>query len=664
MLTVDKATLTVKADPNQRTYGDTEDPEFTIRYFGFFNNDAEEGTTNISGLDGVSGSASAAGTADRFSNAGSDQTIDVDVSTLSSTNYSFTDDDTGVLTINKETLTVSAVNTNRIYGTLKDPSEINFSYAGFKNDDAVDGTTDISRLAGIIGIDGVTGEFGDTDVVTAIANSTHDINVTEVSTLESTNYLFVASTMPGVLTVDKETLTVSAVNTNRIYGTLKDPFEITFSYDGFKNGDAVDGTTDISGLEGITGIDGVKGEFGDTDVVTAIANSTHDINVTEVSTLESTNYLFVASSIPGVLTVDKARLRVYAVDTERCEKTVTPSIPIEYEESDFKNNENRSVILQDPEGYVPNDNINLAPDLYDIFLRNGLDENYRFDFSENEGQLTIYAETKVIDQETAISACVRDEVLIGASVESDLELTYQWQMQTSSSSPFEDISQDDNRFSNVTNDTLQINSIIQEMSGYQFRLISSTRLCQDNQSNPISLTVLDTPPFAFIKRKAFNVLVNTDSTSDATYSWGIGNNIVPGANKKFHQFDHQLPNDLSQYWSEACNSNGCCTRSYYGQIPEPPEPSEPDQYNPRLVGNLIQNNFFDVEFDISVTPSPITRVYNQSGILRYELNGEIQSSRSTFTLRYTFDQRPMRGLYFIVIELPDGFVFKERLIIN
>ena len=45
MLTVDKATLTVKSDPNQRTYGDTEDPEFTIRYFGFFNDDAEEGAT-------------------------------------------------------------------------------------------------------------------------------------------------------------------------------------------------------------------------------------------------------------------------------------------------------------------------------------------------------------------------------------------------------------------------------------------------------------------------------------------------------------------------------------------------------------------------------------------------------------------------------------------
>ena len=134
----------------------------------------------------------------------------------------------GTLTVNKATLTVSANNTNRVYGSANPVFTAN--YSGFVNSDTT------SVLSGSPSL-----------TTAAVAGSpvgSYTITATN-GTVSATNYTF--SFVNGTLTVNQATLTITANNTNRIYGATNPVF--TANYSGFVNGDT---TSVLSGSPSLT----------------------------------------------------------------------------------------------------------------------------------------------------------------------------------------------------------------------------------------------------------------------------------------------------------------------------------------------------------------------------------------------------------------------------
>jgi hypothetical protein len=120
-LTVTKATLTVTADNKSRAYGATN-PPLTASYSGFVNG---ETTDVLSGSPSLSTTATPASTV-----AGAPYPVTPTQGTLNAANYSF-NFVSGLLTVNKATLTVVAENKSRVYGA-PDPI-FTASYSGFVN---------------------------------------------------------------------------------------------------------------------------------------------------------------------------------------------------------------------------------------------------------------------------------------------------------------------------------------------------------------------------------------------------------------------------------------------------------------------------------------------------------------------------------------------------
>jgi hypothetical protein len=118
-LTINKATLSAKADAKSKIYGQNN-PALTVSYSGFVNGDDE------SVLD-TPPAASTVATAS--SNAG---TYEIILSTGSDNNYEITDEN-GTLTINKATLSAKADAKSKIYG--QNNPVLTVSFSGFVNGD-------------------------------------------------------------------------------------------------------------------------------------------------------------------------------------------------------------------------------------------------------------------------------------------------------------------------------------------------------------------------------------------------------------------------------------------------------------------------------------------------------------------------------------------------
>ena len=203
-LTVGKATSTVSANNTNRIYG-AVNPVFTASYGGFVNGDT---VAVLSGSPSLTTAATAASPVNSY-------TITAAGGTLIAANYSFTFVN-GTLTVGQATLTVSANNTNRIYGAAN--PVFTASYGGFVNGDTV------AVLSGSPSL---------TTAATA-ASPVNGYTITAAGgTLIATNYSF--TFVNGTLTVGKATLTVSANNLSRAYGSTNPP--LTVSYTGFVNGD-------------------------------------------------------------------------------------------------------------------------------------------------------------------------------------------------------------------------------------------------------------------------------------------------------------------------------------------------------------------------------------------------------------------------------------------
>jgi hypothetical protein len=242
-----------------RTYGSTN-PVFAVSYNGFVNGDSP---------------GSLGGTLELNCGADTNSPVGSYIITaggLTSTNYaiSYTN---GVLSVTKALLTVTANNTNKVYGQLLTFAGTEFTASGLVSTDFVSNAT-----------------LSSAGTIATAAAGPYAINVTNVmGDTGLTNYL--VTYVPGVLAVGTAGLEVSVNNASRMYGSANPLF--TVNYSGFLNDDGPAG-------------------LGGTLFLSCSANTNSPVGnyVIAASGLMSTNYTIIYTN--GVLSVTNALLTVTA----------------------------------------------------------------------------------------------------------------------------------------------------------------------------------------------------------------------------------------------------------------------------------------------------------------------------------------------------------------
>ena len=262
-LTVTQTVLTVTANNQSRTYGETN-PVFTASYSGWKNG---EGTGELGGTLALSCTAEASSPVGGYT---------IVPSGLSAANYSFNYVN-GTLTVHPATIMVAADDQSRAYGATNPVFTV--SYSGFVNGDTTNVLSGAPELTTSADTNSPAGSY---DIVAALG------------TLSTTNYALQFTN--GTLTILPYALIVTADNQSRTYGANNPGF--TVSYSGFVNGETV---TVLGGALVVTS--------------TATAGSPVGTYPITASGYTSTNYSL--SYVAGTLTVTQAFLTVTADSTSR-----------------------------------------------------------------------------------------------------------------------------------------------------------------------------------------------------------------------------------------------------------------------------------------------------------------------------------------------------------
>jgi uncharacterized protein YaiE (UPF0345 family) len=290
-LVVNKASLVATADNQTKAYG-AANAALTISYTGFVNGDSPASLT----------APAASTTAASTSPVG---TYPITLSGGSSGNYALTLV-SGTLTVTRATLTASADNQTRSYGTANPPLTIN--YAGFVNGDSPASITPPSASTTATAASGV---------------GTYAISLTGGA---AANYSI--SLQPGTLTVTRAMLTVTAANASKVYGSANPTFAATLS--GFVNGDTLSVVTGTPALS--------------TTATSASGIGSYPINA-GVGSLAAANYTF-GPFVPGTLTVTPAPLVVTANNASRVYGAANPAFSANY--SGFVNGDTVAVVAGAP----------------------------------------------------------------------------------------------------------------------------------------------------------------------------------------------------------------------------------------------------------------------------------------------------------------------------
>lgn len=197
-LTIDKAGVSANVADASRIYGESN-PEFTISYSGFVNED------NESDLDAF---PVASTSADESSDSGE---YEISLSSVTDNNYEITNQ-SGVLTIEKAELLATPDNSNKNYGD-ENPN-FTISYVGFVNDD------DESDLE-------------TPPMASSQADETSNVGEYAIVLSDETDNNYVISVEEGILTINQALLSVSVSDVSIFQGEPIPDFEIMYS--GFIN---------------------------------------------------------------------------------------------------------------------------------------------------------------------------------------------------------------------------------------------------------------------------------------------------------------------------------------------------------------------------------------------------------------------------------------------
>ena len=256
LLTVNKATVIVTADNKSRSYG-VENPALTFTFSGFVNNDAEAVVTGAPVL-----ATSATTTSPKGS-----YPITVALGSLTAANYSFSPVN-GTLGIDMATQTIAfPAPAPRIYGD-----------ASFTLSAAASSGLPVSFTSSNPAVAVVSGTT--TTFVTIMSAGTATITATQAGDADT----YAPAVVVQTLIVAKATVTVTADNANRAFGSANPAF--TFTYNGFVNNETAEL---VGGAPSFT-----------TSATIASPAGSYPI-IPSSGTLSAANYSF--SFVPGTLTV-------------------------------------------------------------------------------------------------------------------------------------------------------------------------------------------------------------------------------------------------------------------------------------------------------------------------------------------------------------------------
>lgn len=291
--TIEPAELTVSAETYTKVYGD-ENPEITFTYSGFVNGEDESVLT-----DSVVYSTSAGITSGVGSYA-------ISLSGGAAKNYKLKYV-SGLIKIITAPLTVTPKDVEVTYGTSLKNYAFEYTVEGFKNNDSLNVLTAKPTVKA---------------PASAYVAGTYDLTA---SGARAANYNFIYET--GTLTISKAPLTITPADISVVYGTDLSTVRMSYSYDGFVNGETASVLTKKPALVIPDSISGV-GEY-----------------AFEISGAEANNYSI--SYVNGVLTITPATLTVTANDAEYDEGTA--EFAFTYTITGFKNGEDESVLTKKPE---------------------------------------------------------------------------------------------------------------------------------------------------------------------------------------------------------------------------------------------------------------------------------------------------------------------------
>jgi gliding motility-associated-like protein len=333
-LAVNPAPLIARPADVSKSYGQGN-PVFTITYSGFLNGDNASSITP----------PVASTTATTASPVG---TYPINLTGGSAVNYSIIVQ-SGVLTINKVQLTVTANNQSRVYGAAN--PTLTFVYAGFV----------LGENASVID----TAPVASTPATVLSAAGNYPINVSG-GTDNNYNLNYVA----GTLEITRRALTATAVNSTRTYGAANPAFTIIYS--GFVNSE------DASVIDVLPAAS--------TSATLTSSTGTYPITLSGGS---DNNYSF--TYVSGTLTITRAALIATAVNASREFGVGNPAFTISY--TGFLNGETAAV-LDIPPTASTTANASSPVGTYAITVTGGSDNNYAFTYVN--GTLTIVKATPVI----------------------------------------------------------------------------------------------------------------------------------------------------------------------------------------------------------------------------------------------------------------------------
>jgi subtilisin-like proprotein convertase family protein len=273
-INVSPAPLTITANDTNKIYGAAL-PVFTATYSGFANSDT---TNNLTAQETLTTSASASSSAGTYT---------IIASGATSSNYAITHVN-GTLTINPAALTITANSTNKVYGAAL--PAFTASYSGFANGDTSSSLTTQPTLA--------TGATVSSPVATYAITASGAVDA---------NYTI--SYVPGILTINPAVLTITANDTNKVYGAALPTF--TASYAGLVNGDTASSLATPVTLG-----------------TSATASSPVGTYTITASSAAYTNYSI--SFVSGTLTVTPAALTITANSTNKIYGAALPTFTASY----------------------------------------------------------------------------------------------------------------------------------------------------------------------------------------------------------------------------------------------------------------------------------------------------------------------------------------------
>ena len=293
----------------------------TIVYVGFLNGDNVSSITQPS-ISTPAGTASAVGS------------YPINLSGGFAINYGIILQ-SGVMTINKATLSISADNKTRLYGS-PNPA-LTVSYSGFVNGENQSVIDNAPAIA--------------TSATPASDVGTYPISLSGGS---DNNYELVYTN--GSFAITKVTLTASVSNTSKTYGSVNPPF--TINYSGFVNGE----NSSVIDLAPVA------------STPATISSNVGSYPITASSGSDN-NYSF--TYVAGSLTINKAPVIATALDASRPYGVPNPTFVINY--SGFVNGETVSVIDIQPTATTTA--IVASPiGNYPIAVSGGVDNNYSFTY--------------------------------------------------------------------------------------------------------------------------------------------------------------------------------------------------------------------------------------------------------------------------------------------